>query len=46
MTDIVCYYLNKKAGWVVYAKDNIGNQIWDAEYFPNRKMLARSFGIA
>jgi len=38
MTDLVCYF-DKAFGWVLYAIDKDGNQLWDAQYFPNKTAL-------
>lgn len=41
MVDIECYFLNKKNGWVVFAIDKEGNQLWNADFYPNRKILKK-----
>ena len=45
MIDIKCYYLNKKDGWVLFAVDHEGNQLWDAEFYPNRKILQKCWAF-
>jgi hypothetical protein len=42
MKDIVCYF-HPTWGWVVYALDEHCNQLWDAQYYPNKKMLKKAF---
>ena len=41
MTDIISYWDGKM--WIVFCVDSDGNQIWDAEVYPNRKALRLGF---
>ena len=43
MTDIIIYYDGPRFGWVVFGVDAEGNQLWEAQYFPNRTQLKESF---
>lgn len=43
MTDIVSYYDGSRFGWVVFAVDAEGNQLWEAQYYPNKKQLKEAF---
>jgi hypothetical protein len=38
MIDLICYF-DRLFGWVLYAVDQNGNQLWDAQYFPNKEKL-------
>jgi len=38
MADLICYF-DRSFGWVLYSVDIDGNQLWDAQYFPNKKAM-------
>ncbi len=42
MVDIVSFH-DRHYGWIVYAVDAEGNQLWEADYYPNKTMLQRAF---
>jgi hypothetical protein len=44
MVEILYYYDGPRFGWVVTCHDAEGNQLWDAQYFPNKRALAEAFG--
>jgi hypothetical protein len=43
MVDIVSIKYCKHYGWIVYAVDAEGNQLWEADYYPNKKILKKAF---
>jgi hypothetical protein len=45
MTDIISYYDGPRFGWVVICVDAEGNQLWEAQYFPNRTQLKEEFTL-
>ena len=40
MIDIWCFWDKLIRLWIVTIHDADGNQLWDAQYYPNRKQLA------
>ena len=43
MTDILCFWDRFSRLWIVTAHDAEGNQLWETEYFPNRRMMANAW---
>lgn len=45
MTDIVCFWAADARTWIMYAVDGEGNQLWDAQYFPNRRVMEQALAF-